>query len=442
IVLINSLADKQAPLKKLLTSCASRAPSLAAGKYLSGGKRIVLQPYGADWLRHRRAFSMLLTKDKVKTQWAKALRFEALTMVERIVAASSCSSSPSPSTKTGQERPCIVDEVSRFTASSVLQIAYGLRATTPTDPVLQELETVSRNIGSAFTPGKYWADNFPLLDLIPAFCAPWKKRLTAHHEIESSLFSRLLQSVEQRLSLADASDPSAGQDGKFKLQNSPRDDRAAREEVAYLAAGLFEAGTETTAMTINTFLLAAACYPEMTRKAQDEIDQVVLNKKQSIENHWQSWGSDDSHTVPTFEDLEQMPYLAAIVRETLRLTPTGSSGVGHTPTTGRPLSCDLVAEREKRRETQRLTVAPGVTVLANIYGLHHDQEAFPDPWRFYPGRWLHRGRSHGHEPAHTSLDHTYANLSFGFGKRICPGGTLASYSLSMALCLLLWCFDF
>lgn len=482
-VLINSLTQNQAPLKKLLASCASRAPSFAAGKYLSRGRRIVLQPYGADWLRHRRAFSMLLTKDKVKSRWAKALRFEALTMVERIASSSSSSSSAEPSRKF-----CIVDEISRFTASSVLQIAYALRATTPEDPVLKELETVSQNIGAAFTPGRYWVANFPLIDLVPAFCAPWKKRLNAHHAIENGLFSRLLQSVEDRLSLAAAGSGTGskiGNDGqggqsaviavedcaaaalltsssKRNRQQDQCDDHEPlpleRQEVAYLAAGLFEAGTETTAMTINTFLLAAACYPEMTRRAQAEIDKVLLKKKQqNSESYLQASSIPSANAVPTFEDLEQMPYLAAIVRETLRLTPTGSSGVGHTPTatTGRPLSCELLDDKRKKGATrQRLNVAPGVTVLANIYGLHHNVDAFPDPWRFYPDRWLQRGSLNGNKnsaeeqkqeydrPTYTSLDHTYANFSFGFGKRICPGGTLASYSLSMAICLLLWCFEF
>lgn len=420
-ILINSLQGNEGTLKGLLNSCASRGPSIAAGKYLSRGQRMVLQPYGQDWTRHRKAFALLLTKDKVKNQWAKALRFEALVMVERI------SSLGSP---TGSNGTALVDEVSRFTASSVLQVAYALRTPTPEEPVIKELEVVSQNIASAFTTGKYWVEAFPLLDIFPAFLSPWKRKLMRDHEFESGVFSRLLQSVEERLAgneTATESVISVEECGAAQLLDRQNDHQVDRDGVAYLAAGLFEAGTQTTAMSINTFLLAAACYPDMTRRAQGEIDSLLKGKYGGAE------------AVPSFEDLEQLPYLAAVVKETLRLTPTGSSGVGHTPSAAKPLSCDL--KDKDGASSRRVQIPAGATVLANIYGLHHDAKAFPDPWCFSPDRWL----SSQHEEnnvSRVSLDHRNANFAFGFGKRICPGGALASYSMSMATALLLLCFDF
>ncbi|KAF3761018.1 hypothetical protein M406DRAFT_73466 [Cryphonectria parasitica EP155] len=450
-ILINSLADNESTLKRLLTSCTSRAPSIAAGKYLSGGQRIVLQPYGPDWTRHRKAFSLLLTRDQIRTRWARALRLEAMVMVDRIARLDRYD----PPEQQQQQTRCteLVDEVSRFTASSVLQIAYARRAPTPEDPVLKELEVVSRNIASAFTPGRYWADAFPILDIFPAFLSPWKRKLKADHVFESGLFNRLLRVVEDRL----ASDRVSGNTGEISvdecgaaqlLRKQQDDHYLGRDGVAYLAAGLFEAGTETTAMSINTFLLAAACYPEVTRRAQAEIDSLLKDRDDDVEGH-----------TLTFDDLEYLPYLAGVVKETLRLTPTGSSGVGHTPTTAEPLLCDL--KNKAGKTLRKLYIAPGATVLANIYGLHRDAKAYPDPWCFRPDRWLPSSCSSfsagndndkaGDSSRYTkqkdgrpriSLDHTHANFAFGFGKRICPGGALASYSLSMALALLLLHFDF
>lgn len=442
-VLINSLSDNETVLKKLLGSCASRSPSIATGKYLSRGRRIVLQPYGPVWVRYRRAFSSLLTKEKINTRWAKVFRSEAMIMVDRIANLSSVPSPPGTN--------CL-DEIFRFTASSVLQITYARRAPTPHDQVLKDLGIVSQNIADAFTPGKYWVEEFPFLEVFPSRISPWKKRLDTCHRFELGLFRKLLHDAERYLGGEESVSRGSVRDlpsAAWESVIAPEECAAAellrnkenlgleRDDIAYLAAGIFEAGTETTAVTIYTFLLAAASYPEMTSRAQAEIDHA-MDGQICAEN-----------SVPTFKDLQQMPYLAAVVKETLRLTPTGSSGVGHTSAQAQPQTLELALKGGKG--TVQLTIPCGATVLANTYGIHHDPEQFPDPWRFNPDRWLPsnpdaHARCHSElqhlEVSNVSLDHTHANYAFGFGRRICPGSSLASYSLSMSIAMLLLCFDF
>lgn len=249
-ILVNSLADEDGTLKRLLNSCASRATSIAAGKHLSRGGRIVLQPYGPAWARHRKAFASLLTKEKIKTQWAKAIDFEAMVLVDRI----SKVVHPADSSQTR-----VVDEISRFTASSVLQITYARRAATPEDALLKDLEVVSRNIGNAFTVGKYWVDEFPILDVFPALISPWKRKLNTDHSFESDLFSRLLQSVEERMAhraeVIPAGDIMVPVD-KCGAAQLLRNREICHVDREYIAAGLFEAGTETTAMSVPFLILS------------------------------------------------------------------------------------------------------------------------------------------------------------------------------------------
>lgn len=442
-VLINSLSTNERVLKGLIASCASRRPSIPAGKYLSNGRRIVLQPYGPSWILHRRVFTSLLTKEKINNRWMKALRHEAMVTVCRIAELGAKSHDPAGTT--------VLDEISRFTASSVLQITYARRAKTPGDPVLRDLRVVSQNIASAFTPGKYWVEDLPLLDIFPTFLSPWKRKLMADHHFEMALFEGLLHGVEARL---EGSQRGRGSD-HCKLPEqaggsviAPEECAAAellqsrqvklpREDIAYLAAGIFEAGTETTAMTIGTFLLAASCYPEMTKRAQKEIEDYMSSKDQSED------------LAPTFADLQQLPYLGGVVKEALRLTPTGSSGVGHTPNKLEPNFLDL--DCDGAGGTDKLAIPPGAAVLANIFGLHHDHDRYPDPWLFDPGRWMtpaipdeepSPSEQKCSSPPGPSLDYRHANSAFGFGRRICPGSALASHSLSIAVALLLLCFDF
>ena len=56
-------------------------------------------------------------------------------------------------------------------------------------------------------------------------------------------------------------------------------------------------------------------YPEVQRRAQEEIDRVV--------------GTD---RLPGFEDRDNLPYVDAVVKEVLRWHPIGPMGLPHTST--------------------------------------------------------------------------------------------------------------
>ena len=51
---------------------------------------------------------------------------------------------------------------------------------------------------------------------------------------------------------------------------------------------------------IHTFFLAMVCFPQVQKKAQAEIDRVVIGR------------------LPDFGDMDELPYLSAIVKEVLR----------------------------------------------------------------------------------------------------------------------------
>jgi cytochrome P450 len=64
-----------------------------------------------------------------------------------------------------------------------------------------------------------------------------------------------------------------------------------------------------------TFFLCMALYPQVQRKAQEEIDRVVSTSR-----------------LPTFEDRENLPYVNALVKEALRWHPVTPMGAPHMAT--------------------------------------------------------------------------------------------------------------
>ena len=84
---------------------------------------------------------------------------------------------------------------------------------------------------------------------------------------------------------------------------------------AFTCGGLVEAGSETTATTINNWILAMTLFPEEIRKAQEEIDRVV--------------GSD---RLPQWEDGKELPFVRTMIKETIQWRPANKFGMYHAST--------------------------------------------------------------------------------------------------------------
>jgi len=143
-------------------------------------------------------------------------------------------------------------------------------------------------------------------------------------------------------------------------------------------------------------------YPEVQKRAQEEIDRVV--------------GKD---RLPTLEDRESLPYVDAIVKETLRWHPVAPMGIPHHSTED-----DIV---------NGYFIPKGSMLFANIWHFTHDPEVHPDPLEFKPERFLAEG---GHEPEPDP--HKFV---FGFGRRACPGNLLADRTLYLTVAQSLAVFD-
>lgn len=119
------------------------------------------------------------------------------------------------------------------------------------------------------------------------------------------------------------------------------------------------AGSETIAITLK-----AACYyilkhPQALKKLQQELDEANL-----------------SHPISYWQTRERLPYMDAIIKESMRLHP----GVG------------LLLERVVPDGGVQLPEGPflkaGTCVGMNAWVVHLDSVFSPDPEAFIPERWL------------------------------------------------------
>ena len=158
-----------------------------------------------------------------------------------------------------------------------------------------------------------------------------------------------------------------------------------------------EAGSDTTASTLLSFLLAMINYPETLGKAQREVDKLCGLTRS-----------------PTSEDMQELPYLRACMDETLRWRPVAAGGIPHMLT---------------QDDTYEGYFLPkGTLLFANAWAIHRDNAEYADPEEFIPERFLNN--KFGTKNAVDEMeDHRRVTYGFGAGRRVCPGQRLAENSL-------------
>jgi len=247
------------------------------------------------------------------------------------------------------------------------------------------------NFETALRPGAYLVDRIPWLKYVPGY----GRQLKEFHRYELALFRDQLNRVRDDMAMNNAG-PSFGKTLLEHVDNH----RLSNDEMAYLAGGLFGAGSDTSASGITVMIMAAACHPDAQARVQDELNEVV--------------GMD---RVPTFGDWDMLPQLHAFMLEALRWRPVTPIGFAH-----RAMK-DIIWKGQ--------CIPAGATVIGCHWAISRDPVAFPDPETFNPGRWLT-------EDGRIRTDmHFY---TFGFGRRVCPGQHVANRSLYINLALLFWSF--
>jgi cytochrome P450 len=179
--------------------------------------------------------------------------------------------------------------------------------------------------------------------------------------------------------------------------------------VVNVALGIVEAGSETSAVTLNNLILYLAANPEVQAKAHKELSAVVGDSR-----------------APEFKDITQLPYIRACVKEILRLFPVPIWGLKH------------YTDNDVYYKTH--VIPKGTIVLGNTSAIHYDPARYEDPFAFKPERYINYDK-YAAEYAAMSDPCKRDHFTFGAGRRICPGSRLAENTLDLTLANLLWAFE-
>ena len=160
------------------------------------------------------------------------------------------------------------------------------------------------------------------------------------------------------------------------------------------SVSIFFAGHETSANALTWATYLVSTHPEVLERLRGEADRVIGDR------------------LPTMEDVPKLEYATAVLRETMRLYPSGWIF-------GRLADRDDVLRGYRIRKGDMLGICPLVA--------HRLPESWPDPDRFDPERFVG-------EKTNSNRDFTY--IPFGTGPHMCIGIHLALTEMAIVLAMI------
>jgi len=162
----------------------------------------------------------------------------------------------------------------------------------------------------------------------------------------------------------------------------------------------FLAGFDSSSTGMSFAMYELATNPDVQRKLQDEIDQVLQ----------------DANGQPSYDDVNRMTYLNAVISESLRMHPS------------QPMT-DRVCSRDFELPAALPGAKPYVVrkeeiVWIPFYALHYNPEYFPEPDKFKPERFLDDNKDQCNLNAY---------FPFGLGPRMCIGNRFALLEIKVML---------
>ncbi|KAF8558411.1 cytochrome P450 [Imleria badia] len=336
-------------------------------------------PYGDEWRSQRRIFHQAFRAEAALAFRPVQLRKARQLVLDILVAPRD-----------------FYKHIQRFSAAVIMSIVYDYEVALDHDHLVELFERGNTLALENLTPE---ASAFSFLLNLPEWFpgAVMRRKAVVSKRCATQMITEPFEHARKR----EAMGSSASAMAVDLLRGTGDDDLSRLQLLRDTCATAFVAGAETTASTLQCFMLAMLQHPEVQERAQAEIDAVV--------------GSD---RLPNFDDRPNLPYVEAIWLETLRLYAVGPLGIPHATT------ADDIYED--------IFIPKGSTVVANIWAMHHDKDDYPEPDIFKPERFFVEGK--------LNEDKSIDSLAFGFGRRVCPGRYAADSSVWAVMVSILYAF--
>jgi len=317
---------------------------------------------GEEWNVHRKIISPAFRTDKLRPIVETVVVKRAKKLMDKWYNA--CSKGP--------VKRNIFEDYSKFALETICEAAFGYGANAQDEALVNDDLLTDLQQMVALAP----------LCAVPAWMKPFVKDPAVPTK-------KVFQKIEEVLNVVSKKDEEQTNIAQMLLNS---EEKLSRYDIIAESSTFAVAGHETTAVSVMWTTVFLAKYPEVKKKVLQELDTVLQGR------------------APNVQDLQQLPYLKAVISESMRLYPPGA----------------FFERTATQDETvQGIFIPKGTGIWMNSWFVHRDEKTWSDPLTFNPERFL------GTETPSTN---TY--FPFGLGPRVCIGKQFALWELAIALAMI------
>ncbi|XP_017904335.1 PREDICTED: cytochrome P450 2D14 isoform X2 [Capra hircus] len=381
VVVLNGLAAVREALVYRSQDTSDRPPQ-AIYEHLGFGPRaegVILARYGKAW-REQRRFSLSTLRNfglgkKSLEQWVTE---EASCLCAAFADQAGHPFSP-------------MELLNKAVSNVIASLTFGCRFEYKDPRIVKLLDVMEDGLKEEMKIVRQVVEAVPMLLRIPGLAA----KLIRGQKVFMTLIDELI--TEQKMTRDPTQPPRHLTDAfldEVKEAKGNPESSFNDENLRMVVADLFSAGMVTTSTTLAWALLLMILHPDVQRRVQQEIDEVIGKVRR-----------------PEMGDQALMPFTVAVVHEVQRFADIAPLGVPHM--TSRDIE--------------------GTTLITNLSSVLKDETVWEKPFCFHPEHFLDaQGRFVKQE----------AFIPFSAGRRACLGEPLARMELFLFFTSLLQHFSF
>lgn len=380
-----ALTSDPAVAKELLRSSVfGDRPLKQAALNLGFDRAIGFSPQGPYWRILRKISVTHMFSHKQIVRNYDFLQSETSRMISAIAG------NKLPTAESRSTGLCLRPYLQRAAVNNVMSIVFG--RTFDFNGLCPEAEAVEAMIREGFEllGGFNCADHLPLLRHLPFLLVAKRCR-----ELTRRVKSFVQPILEERRRRNCCSSDSFV-DVVLELQG---DQKLPDDDMISVLWEMVFRGTDTIAVLMEWAMAEVILNPSIQAQIHKELDTVV-----------------GSTRLVQLKDMEQLPYVQAVLKETLRSHPPGPL-----------LSWARLASEDT--EVASYHVPRDTTAMVNMWAITHDATLWPNPHVFDPSRFL--------EDDLDVLGTELRLAPFGSGRRVCPGRALGMATAQLWLARLL-----
>ncbi|KZV31435.1 hypothetical protein F511_40751 [Dorcoceras hygrometricum] len=384
-VVISSARVAKLAFKNNDLALAGRPTLIGLQKYSYNGHDITFSNYNETWRELRKLSVIHLFSVKQVVSFYPIRRDEVSRMIKDMIK------------KSYSSEVINLSHASFFLVNRIIcRAGFGKNYDELGEKKFDEVFKESQELAGAF----YFGDYFPLLGWIDTITGI-RSKLDKNFRVLDEFYQGLIRDH------LDPNRPESMKGDILDLMLKLKQEQAAPvpiewENVKGILMNVFVAGTDTSASTIVWAMTNLIKKPQAMKKAQEEVRNVVGSK-----------GTVDE------DDIQNLPYLKAIIKETLRLFP--------------PVPLSVPRETLEEFTLDGYQIPAKTMVYVNTHAVGLDPEIWENPTEFMPDRFMN-----------STIDykgHDFGLLPFGTGRRGCPGMNLGIATVELALANLLYSFN-